>query len=116
MGAQDPRGYVDVYAIDVIVERPEAVLKGRRAVVDWAKHEQDWADPHVGSRLVLHQVTAPAQTDPNLLYETHELRFERQGKPVRQTFSALWRNNNGLWQMTHLRVSEVKPVTGLRPS
>lgn len=103
-------GYVDPYAEDVIVERPEGVLRGRKAVVDWARREQDWSTRGLGNRLSLHQASfPPVQGDS--FYSTHELRWEENGRPLRRTFSTLWRNNGGLWQIVHERVSEAKPVT-----
>ena len=106
-------GFVDPYAEEVIVERPEGVLRGRKTVVEWAKRQQDWSSPGMDSRLTLHQASMPP-VQGDLLYEFHELRWEEQGRPLRQTFSTLWRNNGGLWQIVHERVSEVKPVTGER--
>ena len=110
-------GYVDPYAEDVIVERPEGVIKGRRGVVDWAKHEQNWSEayPARPSRRVLHQMTMAAQPSNETLYTTHELRWEEEGQLKRQTFSTMWRNNKGLWQIAYERVSPVKPVTDGRP-
>jgi ketosteroid isomerase-like protein len=107
-------GFVDPYAEDVIVERPEGVLRGRKAVVDWARRLQDWSPPGMGSRMTLHQANFPPVLGDSF-YATHELRWEEAGRPLRQTFSTLWRNNGGLWQIVHERVSEVKPVTGERP-
>jgi hypothetical protein len=106
-------GFVDPYAEDVIVERPEGVLRGRKAVVDWARRLQDWSSPGIGTRMTLHQASFPPAQD-EYLYTTHEMRWEEGGRPLRQTFSSLWRNNLGLWQIIHERVSEVKPVTGER--
>ena len=106
-------GYVDPYAEDAVVERPEGPLKGRRAIVEWARHQQDWNAPYPDrpSRLVLHQMSMPAQTSEKVVYTTHELRWEEEGMLKRQTFSTMWRNNAGLWQLAHERVSPVKPVT-----
>lgn len=106
-------GFVDPYAEEVIVERPEGILRGRKAVVEWARRQQDWSSPGMGTRLTLHQASMPP-VQGDLLYEFHELRWEEQGRPLRRTFSTLWRNNGGLWQIVHERVSEVKPVTGER--
>ena len=64
---------------------------------------------------MLHQSTMPAPVHDGAFYETHELRWEEGGKPLRQTFSALWRDVDGVWQITHLRVGPVKPVTERRP-
>lgn len=110
-------GYVDSYAEDVVVDRSEGLLKGRRAVVDWAKHEQNWneAYPAHPSRRLLHQMTMMAQPSNETLYTTHELRWEEEGRLKRQTFSTMWRNNKGLWQIAYERVSPVKPVTDGRP-
>jgi ketosteroid isomerase-like protein len=105
---------VDVYAEDVIVERPEGVLRGRKAVVDWAKYQQDWASPGMSRPMTLHIVNMP-NVQGNCFYSTHELRWEEEGQPRRQTFSTLWRNNGGLWQIAYERVSAVKPVAGRPP-
>ena len=111
-------GYVDAYADDVIVERPEGTIKGRKALVDWVRHEQDWAEayPQRWTRHVLTQMTMPAQASNQALYTTHEIRWEGEdGRLKRQTFSTMWRNNAGLWQIAYERVSPVKPVTDGRP-
>jgi ketosteroid isomerase-like protein len=106
--------FVDPYSEDVIVERPEGVLRGRKAVVDWARRRQDWSSPGMGSQLTMHQASMPP-VQGDLFYGTHEMRWEEEGRPVRQTFSTLWRNNAGLWQIVHERVSLVKPVEERRP-
>jgi hypothetical protein len=110
-------GYVDPYAQDVIVERPEGTFKGRKPFVDWVKHQQDWNAPYPEkpTRMVVHQMTIAAQPSDKVLYTTHELRWEQEGKPVRQTFSTMWRNNAGLWEIAYERASEVKPVTERSP-
>jgi hypothetical protein len=111
-------GYVDPYAEDAIVERPEGTIKGRKALVDWVRHEQDWTGdyPQRWTRHVLTQMTTPAQTSNKALYTTHEIRWEGEdGQLKRQTFSTLWRNNAGLWQIAYERVSPVKPATDGRP-
>ena len=110
-------GFVDPYADDVVVERPEGIFKGRKAFVDWVKSEQNWLEPYPErpSRRVLHQMTMAAQPSNETLYTTHELRWEEEGQLKRQTFSTMWRNNKGLWQIAHERVSAVKPVTDGRP-
>jgi ketosteroid isomerase-like protein len=111
-------GFVEPYAEDVIVERPEGVLRGRRAVVDWARDQQDWDAPYqgAGGRMTVHQIVSDAQEAKDVFYTRHELRFEENGAPVRQTFSTMWRNRGGLWLIAHERVSEVKPVTSERTS
>ncbi|CAA9493793.1 MAG: hypothetical protein AVDCRST_MAG44-363 [uncultured Sphingomonas sp.] len=105
-------GFVEPYAENAVVERPEAVLRGRRDIVEWARRMQDWDGPYTveGSRRV-HQMNMPTQASETVRYTTHELRWIEDGKPVRQTFSTAWRNNGGLWQIVHERVSPVKPVT-----
>ncbi len=109
-------GFVEPYAEDVVIEGLEGVLRGRKAVVEWARNLQDWNAPYGegGRKLTLHQIVTKAQEPKGVFYSTHELRWEEGGKPVRQTFSTMWRNNRGLWQIAHERVSEVKPVTGER--
>jgi ketosteroid isomerase-like protein len=111
-------GFVEPYGEDVIVERPEGVLRGRRAVVDWARHQQDWEAPYqvADGRMTIHQIVSDAQEAKDVFYTRHELRFEVNGKPVRQTFSTMWRNHSGLWLIAHERVSEVKPLTPERTS
>jgi ketosteroid isomerase-like protein len=107
-------GFVDPYAEAAVVERPEGVLRGRREIVQCAKRQQDWSSPGMGTRLTLQQASMPP-VQGDAFYETHELRWEEGGRPLRQTFSALWRNNQGLWQIVHERVSAVKAVTDQRP-
>lgn len=108
-------GFVEPYAEDVIVERPEGVLRGRKAVIQWAKFAQDWDSPYDGSRFVMHQAAMNVQDARVVFYETHEFRWEQDGRPVRQTFSTMWRKTRGVWQIAHERVSEIKPVTERRP-
>jgi hypothetical protein len=105
-------GFVEPYAEGAVVERPEATLRGRRAILDWARRMQDWEGPYTveGARRV-HQMNMPAQQSESVRYTTHELRWTQDGKPVRQTFSTAWRNNGGLWQIVHERISAIKPVT-----
>jgi hypothetical protein len=109
-------GFVEPYAENVIVERPERILKGRKAVVDWARHLQDWNSPYIerGKKLRVERIVSKAQEAKDVFYTTHELRWEEAGKPVRQTFSTMWRNHDGLWLIAHEKVSEVKPVSGER--
>lgn len=109
-------GFVEPYAEDAIVERPEGVLRGRKAVVDWARYLQDWDAPYTegDKRLRVERIVSKAQEAKDVFYTTHELRWEEAGKPVRQTFSTMWRNHDGLWLIAHEKVSEVKPVTGER--
>jgi hypothetical protein len=105
-------GFVDPYAEDVVLEGPFGTLRGRKAAVDWARSLQDWTGPYPGRspQLVLNQSSMTNQPSRSVRFTTHEVRWEEQGKPVRQTFSTLWRNNGGLWQIAHERMSEVKPV------
>lgn len=102
-------GFVDPYAADALVERPEATLRGRNEIVEWPRRLQDWSSSAIGSRLALHQVNMPP-AQGQLVYETHETRWTEEGKSMRQTFSALWRNNGGLWQIIHERVGPPKNV------
>ena len=110
-------GFVDPYADDVIIDRPEGKFIGRKQFVDWVKSEQNWneAYPSRPSRRVLTQMTMAAQNSDKVLYETHELRWDDSGELKRQTYSTMWRNNRGLWQIAYERVSAVKPVTDGRP-
>jgi hypothetical protein len=108
-------GFVEPYAEDAIVERPEGILRGRRALVDWARRQQDWSAAYSpASRLTVHQIVSDAQEARDVFYTRHELRWEQEGRPVRQTFSTMWRNHGGLWLIAHERVSEVKPDSGER--
>lgn len=109
-------GFVAPYAEDVIVERPDGVLRGRKAVVDWARYLQDWDSPYAEQdrKLRMQQIVSKAQDADDVFYTMHELRWEEAGKPVRQTFSTMWRNHDGLWLIAHEKVSEVKPVTSER--
>jgi hypothetical protein len=110
-------GFIDSYAEDVIVERHEGTLRGRKQLIEWAKRQQQWDAGYsqAPSRRVLWQMTMPAQPSNSVLYETHEIRWEENGIPKRQTFSTMWRNRAGLWQIAYERVSDVKPVTDRRP-
>ena len=81
--------------------------------VDWARSLQDWNAPYSQSdkRLRVERIVSKNQEAKDVFYTTHELRWEEAGKPVRQTFSTMWRNYDGLWLIAHERISEVKPVT-----
>lgn len=116
-GRKTLAGFVDPYADNVLVEGPHGLIRGRKAVADWARNLQDWNAPYSEreARLVLHQATMVTQASQDVRYTTHELRWEEEGKLLRQTYSTMWRNNGGLWQIAHERVSEVKPVTDGRP-
>ena len=110
-------GFVDPYAEDAVVERPEAVLRGRKAIINWARHLQNWDAPYVDGdrRLTVHQIVSNAQPADGIFYTTHEIRWEEEGKPLRQTYSTLWRNHGGLWRIAHERISEIKPVADRMP-
>jgi hypothetical protein len=106
-------GFVEPYAPDVVLEGPFGVYRGRKLVVDWARHLQNWKAPYSdeGTRLRVERIVSENQDAKDVFYTSHELRWEEAGKPVRQTFSTMWRNYGGLWLIAHEKVSEVKPVT-----
>jgi hypothetical protein len=106
-------GFVDPYAPDVILEGPFGTYRGRQMVVEWARHLQDWNAPYseADKRLRVERIVSDNQEAVHVFYTAHEWRWEEAGKPVRQTFSTMWRNYNGLWLIAHQKVSEVKPVT-----
>jgi hypothetical protein len=106
-------GFVEPYAPDVILEGPFGTYRGRKMVVDWARHLQDWDAPYTEGdrRLRVERVVSKNQEAEDVFYTTHELRWEEDGKPVRQTFSTMWRNHGGLWLIAHEKMSNVKPVT-----
>jgi hypothetical protein len=109
-------GFVEPYAPDAILEGPSGVYRGRRMVVDWARRLQDWKSPYSegGKRLRVERIVSRNQEAKHVFYTTHEWRWDEAGKPVRQTFSTMWRNHGGLWLITHEKMSEVKPVTSGR--
>jgi hypothetical protein len=109
-------GFVEPYAPDVILEGPFGVHRGRKMVVDWARHLQDWNAPYSATdkRLRVERIESKNQPANNVFYSTHELRWDEGGKPVRQTFSTMWRNHGGLWLIAHEKISDVKPVTDER--
>jgi hypothetical protein len=45
-----------------------------------------------------------------VIFEMREIRWEENGRPMRRTYSATWKNDGGLWQIVHEKVSEDKPV------
>ena len=57
------------------------------------------------------EISFKNQEAKDAFYTSHELRWEEAGKPVRQTFSTMWRNHDGLWLIAHQKMSEVKLVT-----
>jgi ketosteroid isomerase-like protein len=106
-------GFVEPYAPDVILEGPFGKYTGRKMAVDWARHLQDWNAPYSleDKRLRVERVVSENQEATHVFYTTHELRWEEGGKPVRQTFSTMWRKHGGLWLIAHEKMSDVKPVT-----
>jgi hypothetical protein len=109
-------GFVEPYAADVILEGPFGTYRGRKTVVDWARSLQDWNAPYSegDKRLRMERMVSANQQAKGVFYTTHELRWEEAGKPVRQTFSTMWRDYDGLWLIAHEKISEVKPVTSER--
>jgi hypothetical protein len=109
-------GFVEPYGPDVILEGPFGTYRGRKMVVDWARHLQDWNAPYSegDKRLRVERIVSENQDAKHVFYTTHELRWEEDGKPVRRTFSTMWRNHGGLWLIAHEKMSDVKPVTGER--
>ena len=109
-------GFVEPYAPDVVMEGPFGTYRGRKTVVDWARSLQDWNAPYAESdrRVRVERIVSKNQEARDVFYTTHELRWEEGGKPVRQTFSTMWRNHDGHWLIAHEKMSEVKPVTDER--
>lgn len=109
-------GFVEPYAPNVILEGPFGVYRGRKMIVDWARHLQDWSAPYstTDKRLRLERVVTRNQPAEGVFYSSHELRWEEAAKPVRQTFSTMWRKHGGRWLITHEKMSDVKPVTDQR--
>ena len=109
-------GFVEPYAPDAILEGPTGVYRGRRTVVNWARQLQDWKSPYSAGdkRLRVERIVSKNQDARHIFYTTHELRWDEAGKPVRQTFSTMWRNHGGLWLIAHAKMSDVKPVTAER--
>ncbi len=112
-------GAVDAYADDAIVELADGrVLKGKKAIVDWLRPQQNWATPGVfndgmGKQVQYHRgLLKPPQGD--FVQEAREIRWEENGRPLRRTYSATWRNNDGLWEIVHEKVSADKPATDER--
>jgi hypothetical protein len=112
-------GAVDPYAENAIIQFADGrVLRGRRALVDWLRPQQDWAVPGLatqgrikGVQFQRGTIKAPVG---NTITEFREIRWEQKGRPMRRTYSATWRNNGGLWEIVYERVSADKPVTGDR--
>ena len=109
-------GAVDPYADNAIVEFADGrVLRGRPAIVEWTRRQQDWKVPGLafegktrGYQYQRGTVMAPVG---DTITEMREVRWQENGRPMRRTYSAMWRLNAGLWQIVHERVSEDKPVT-----
>jgi ketosteroid isomerase-like protein len=112
-------GAVDPYAEDAIIQFEDGrVLRGRAALVASLRPQQDWATPGVfaqgrtlGVRYERGSIMAPVG---NTITEFREIRWQANGRPLRRTYSATWRNSGGLWEIVHERVSADKPVTGAR--
>ena len=109
-------GFVEPFAPDVILEGPFGIYRGRKMAVDWARYLQDWNAPYgEGDRKIrVERIVSNNQEAKGSFITAHEWRWEEAGKPVRQTFSTLWRNYDGLWLIAHQKMSEVKPVTDER--
>ena len=113
-------GAVDPYAEDVIVEFADGqVLRGRDALVEWMRPQQDWstpglATPGVTKGIQWHRAVVKAPEADGSIIEMREIRWVENGRPLRRTYSARWRNNDGVWQIVHERVSADKPVTDAR--
>lgn len=109
-------GFVEPYAPDVVMEGPFGTYRGRKTVVDWARSLQDWSAPYSENdkRIRVERIVSKNQPASGVFYTSNELRWEEGGKPVRQTFSTMWRDYGGQWLIAHEKVSEVKPVTGER--
>jgi hypothetical protein len=102
-------GAVDPYAEHVVVEMPGRVLRGRAALVEWLRPQQDWATRGIGKKVDYHRGSLkPPEKD--VIFEMREIRWEEHGRPMRRTYSATWKNDGGLWQIVHEKVSEDKPV------
>lgn len=107
-------GFVEPFSEEVIVELPGRSMRGREAVVEWARSLQDWSAPARGNRARLHRAELPRLKD-GIMMVRWEVRWgEEEGRPMRRTFSATWREERGLWQIAYLRVSEIKQVTDER--
>lgn len=109
-------GFVEPYAPDVVLEGPFGIYRGRKMAVDWARRLQNWNAPYSEGdrRLRVERIVSKNQEAKHAFYTSHELRWEEAGKPVRQTFSTMWRNHDGLWLIAHQKMSEAKPVTQQR--
>ena len=107
-------GFVDPFADNAIVELPGRTLRGRQAVLEWARSLQDWSTGPGWNRMLLHRSEWPRPQN-NHAVGRWEVRWgEDEGRPMRRTYSATWVNSRGLWQIAHMRVSEDKPVTNER--
>jgi hypothetical protein len=108
-------GAVDPYADNAIVQFENGrVLRGRQALVQWMRSQQDWSVPGLatqgrikGVQFQRGTIKAPVG---NIITEFREIRWQENGRPLRRTYSATWRNNDGLWEIVHERVSADKPV------
>lgn len=107
-------GFVDPYADNAIVELPERTLRGRAAIVEWARGLRDWSPSGSFPRLTLHRSEWPRPKGDHA-FGRWEVRWgEETGRPMRRTYSATWQDKDGIWQIVHMKVSEDKPVTGER--
>lgn len=107
-------GFVDPFAADAIVELPGRRMRGRGELVEWARSVRDWSAPPRGGRTRLHRAEMPRLRDGTMIVRWEVRWGEEEGRPMRRTHSATWRENRGLWEIAHLRMSEDKPVTDER--
>ena len=112
-------GAVDPYAENVVVQFADGrVLRGRNALVEWMRREQDWSVPGLATqgrtKGIQYQRGAIKAPVGNSIIEMREIRWQENGRPMRRTYSATWVNTGGLWQIVHERVSEDKRVNDER--
>lgn len=110
-------GFVDPFADNAIVELPDRTLRGKEQIIAWARGLQRWIPDGqyiAGSRQVLHRSKWPRPQKDHALGRWEVRWGEESGRPMRRTYSATWRNNGGLWQIAHMKVSADKPVGDAR--
>jgi ketosteroid isomerase-like protein len=98
----DLAGYLEPYAEDVVVVRPDRTTRGREALIAWARREREWkmgAAPAV--RL---QSTSMAPQVGDTIVQTREYRLEKDGREMKRIVVSHWQSRNGLWQIVREEV------------
>lgn len=93
----DLAGYLEPYAEDVTIVRPGGTIRGREALIAWARREREWK---MGAAPALRlQGTSFAPQVGDSVVQTREYRLEKNGREMKRIVTARWQNRGGLWRI-----------------